>query len=693
MLVVEDCFLHVTKMIMNEFDQAIIILDQDNCILLANNYAKALYGITTLPVELEQLVNVFGGVDLYHSIAQLAFNYHWHGILPVNSAQGMEYKMSFRAKFVPDEKCVVHHLLLIGTVSCDPAVSIREEGNGVIDQAQFRDLCEISMTINSNHDFQNICNEVTMRAAKLIGADRSLLYSVNDSHIGVFATWNMTDEEKNLFYLVDMEHGVIKNCLRNMAPVLVHCYSQHIDWIPEIYDALNFESFILYPLLAQKQLVGVLALFGTEPMKFNDQHIMLLQMISTPMAIALINAQMYSEIQRLNKHLEQEVSLKVNELRISELQLIRKNNELEAIFHSITDILIVVDEYMRIIEINEAAIIFYGFEDKRSLLGKKYCDKNCAQKMCRLSECGIHCVKTEFGSCNEHCYLKDTIQSGKPVMTEINVGKKVYMISVYPIFDEDMKAIKAVCFMRDTTFTKRKNEELIQHQKMLAIGQLAAGVAHEIRNPLGAISNYTYILEEWLERLQEQDVLIDADIHNAFTAIKKLVERSENVIRNLLDFSRINANEITTSRFDNIMEKILMLVGKTAQRNNVRILTIGAPDVTVRTDSNALQHILFNLVFNAIDALPDGGEIEVKVNQDSDWVIFQVSDNGSGIKQEDLEKVFNPFYTTKAPDRGTGLGLYVVYNLVQQLRGSISVESQLGIGTAFTVKLPSVRKL
>ncbi len=526
-----------------------------------------------------------------------------------------------------------------------------------------------------------------MKAAELIGADRSLLYSVNNMQIGVFATWNMTEDEKALFKLVDMEHGVIKNCLRNMAPVLVPVYSQHPDWIPEIFEALDFESFILYPLLAQKQLVGVLALFGVEPLKFDDKDLMLLQMISNQMAIAVLNAQVYSEIRSLNKHLEEEVCLKVHELRISELQLIRKNNELEAIFHSITDILVVVNDSMRILDINQAARSYFVIDDKKHILGRKYCEVFCHTKSCKNYSVAAECCMKRGEWCNE-CYLASSLVTGKPVVAETDIGNRVYTISVYPILDETDKVVKAVCLLRDITLTKRKSEELIQYQKMQAVGQLAAGVAHEIRNPLGAISNYVYILEDWLRELEADHVAVDADIKNTFGSIKKLVERSENVIRNLLDFSRSKSNEITTFTFCDVIDQILMLVNKTAQRNKILINIQGMQDMQVKTDCSALQHILFNLVVNAIDALPNGGEINIKYEIEDEFLVFRVSDNGIGMSHDEMEKIYNPFYTTKAPDRGTGLGLYVVYNLIEQLRGSIIVDSTPTVGTVFTVKIP-----
>lgn len=682
MISIEDA--QLTTMIINEIDKVIIILNPENRVVMANDYAVNKLGIANGD-DLQCIERIFGN-NLYTMIANQSFNFQWNGTLFAN-VSGKRLRLDGRAKYVTGNKSVYNNLLLIASIESDEPSNILSHEYLGLNWEQIRRLYEISATINSNLDFQSICRDITMKAAELVGADRSLLYSVGGLQIGVFSTWNMTEEEVSLFRLVDMEHGVIKNCLRNMAPVLVPCYSRHPDWIPEIYEGLGrFESFILFPLLAQKQLVGVLALFKQEPSRFDDRTIMILQMISNQMAIAVLNAQVYSEIHSLNKHLEEEVHLKVNELRISELQLLRKSNEQEAVLNAITDSLVVLDEGYRILDINLAAITDFGFIEKKQALSKKYCDILCKRQYCRGGDKA--CLKICSAAHCEDCLISETFTSGKQNVAEVNVADRVHMISTYPIFDEEGKIQKVVCLLRDITLLKRRSGELVQSQKMQAIGQLAAGVAHEIRNPLGAISNYVYILEEWIAEIESKGFSVEQEVRHSFFAIKKLVERSETVIRNLLDFSREKPQEIALFSLNEVIDQILMLVGKTAQKKKVEICISGPSDLLLRSNSSALQHILFNLVVNAIDALPEGGKIEMTYQLVGSSFEICVIDNGEGIMREDMEKIYNPFYTTKAPNKGTGLGLYIVYNLIKQLGGRIAVTSQPGIKTQFTVILP-----
>ena len=158
------------------------------------------------------------------------------------------------------------------------------------------------------------------------------------------------------------------------------------------------------------------------------------------------------------------------------------------------------------------------------------------------------------------------------------------------------------------------------------------------------------------------------------------------MIRNLLDFSRDKAPTLSAFRLRDVIDQILLLVGKTAQKKKVVIHVQGDAGLVVQSDAGAMQHILFNLVLNAIDAITGEGRVELAYEAAPRGFVIAVTDTGSGIAKEHMDKIFNPFFTTKAPDRGTGLGLYLVYNEVKRLGGTITVDSAKMEPTRFTVR-------
>lgn len=653
-----------------------LIFDNENQLSWADQAAQEALGLPPAG-DAGPLVRVFGINPLYQRIEQASFNYRWSGQLTVNMPDGSSMQLQGRASWVTNERWVFNQVLLEGELV---PINAEWSASGESDQFalrsdQLRKVYEISTSINSNLDFQSICADVTRKAAELVGADRSLLYNVTEKEIGVFATWNMAERQRRLFSMVDFQHGIIKNCLRHRSPVLVPAYSSHPDWIPEIYQALDFESFILYPLYAGQRLVGVLALFQQKPLQFGDRHLMLLQMISNQMAIAVLNAQTYSDMRHITMNLERELGFKSSQLRISELALIRKSNELAAVFDAITDALFVVDGNFTILEVNQAGLAFASGEHLSQLIGRSYCDI-----VGRRYDCGL-------------CYLRQTLDSSSPQTVEIESEDRVFTVTTYPVLDEEGRANQVVCSLRDVSIVRKKGAELIQSQKMQAVGILAAGVAHEIRNPLGAISNYVYILED---QLLPKAIVAEpeekSEIRAVIGGIRRLVERSETVIRNLLDFSRDKAPNISGFLLRDVIDQILLLVGKTAQKKKVQIRVTGSEAVQVTSDSGAMQHILFNLVLNAIDAIEDGGTVEIRYSSSDSGFMVVVEDDGTGICREHMDKIFNPFFTTKGPDRGTGLGLYLVYNEVKRLGGTIAVESASGGPTRFTVRFEQAGK-
>jgi signal transduction histidine kinase len=256
-------------------------------------------------------------------------------------------------------------------------------------------------------------------------------------------------------------------------------------------------------------------------------------------------------------------------------------------------------------------------------------------------------------------------------------------ISSYPILDEQGQVAQAILYEQDITEKRRLEAILTQSEKLAAVGQLAAGVAHEINNPLTAIIANAQILH--------RELPLDSDLQESVDLIARAGARAAQVVRNLLDFARKEEHHLGLTDVNETLEKALELVQHELVARGVHLdfdPDLNLPPLLASADH--LQSVWLNLLLNAIDSLDKSpGQIRVASRKLGDEIHVQVTDNGKGVPADRLTRIFEPFYTTKAPGRGTGLGLSVSHRIVKQHGGHIRVESQVGIGSTFTVIIPA----
>jgi two-component system NtrC family sensor kinase len=258
-------------------------------------------------------------------------------------------------------------------------------------------------------------------------------------------------------------------------------------------------------------------------------------------------------------------------------------------------------------------------------------------------------------------------------------------ISTYPIFDEKNVVHQTIIVEQDVTDKRNLESNLIQSEKLAAVGQLAAGVAHEINNPLTAIIANAQILR--------REIPADnVDQLDSVNLIELAGTRASQVVRNLLGIARKEKYELEPTDLNETLQNALTLVQHELVGRPIHIkldLAEHLPQVLASQDQ--LQGVWINLILNAIDALDkDTGEISVTSRCIGSQLEVSIMDNGKGIPADYLARVFEPFFTTKAAGRGTGLGLSLCMRVVRQHSGNIQVESQVDKWTRFTVLLPAI---
>ena len=227
-------------------------------------------------------------------------------------------------------------------------------------------------------------------------------------------------------------------------------------------------------------------------------------------------------------------------------------------------------------------------------------------------------------------------------------------------------------------------DELIRIEKMTSLGQMAASIAHEINNPLAGVLVYTKLLAKKVAGgTFKQDEALDQ-----LSKMESEVSRCSRIIRNLLDFARQTEPMLRLVDANQVLEQVLSMVGHQAQLQNVEVVKeFTSPLPKVMADFDQLQQVFTNLMLNAIQAMPEGGMLTMRTSAENDRVRVDVEDTGCGIAKEHLNKLGTPFFTTKERGKGVGLGVAVVYGIVERHNGKVTVQSEVGKGTTFTVCL------
>ena len=269
---------------------------------------------------------------------------------------------------------------------------------------------------------------------------------------------------------------------------------------------------------------------------------------------------------------------------------------------------------------------------------------------------------------------------------EVRHDSKFLEVTLSPLIDFETKEIFGViAATEDITEKKKLEAQLIHSAKMSGVGQLAAGVAHEFNNILSGIIGYTSLA------LTRQDL---DSARKDLKVIEKASDRAVEIVNKLLSFSRQKGEKFQVAQIEGIIDDALGLVEHTFETEGIRILRSYEKVPAIRMNLGEIQQVFLNLAINSKHAMPQGGAIAISTKLAGNYVRIDFSDTGAGIPQENLSRIFEPFFTTKQSEgskSGTGLGLSVIYAIIERHGGRIEVSSELNKGTTFTIHLPNIQ--
>ncbi len=355
--------------------------------------------------------------------------------------------------------------------------------------------------------------------------------------------------------------------------------------------------------------------------------------------------------------LEQRIGDRTVELR-------RSQEFSELLLNSIDQRVVVIEPTLRIIKANRVAIQAYG----NGLIGQSCCEA----------------FEGREPPC-ESCPVAATFKTGEPASAErsdrIGKGREILHIDTFPVFSTGHTIDAVIQIGRVVTPEKRLQAEIVHHEKMAAFGLLAAGIAHEIGNPLASIEAQLRMTREIPE---------PARVSQTLSVVEREVQRVSRLVRELVDFARRRRNDIVLVSLNDVVEDVSRLIGHDPRARKIRIdrrLAPGLPGVRAREDH--LVQVFFNLAINAVDAMPEGGTLTFETSVADTVMTARIHDTGHGFPEEAYDRLFEPFFTTKGPRSGTGLGLFVSKGIVEELGGSLGIERTGAGGTTFFVRLPT----
>lgn len=340
--------------------------------------------------------------------------------------------------------------------------------------------------------------------------------------------------------------------------------------------------------------------------------------------------------------------------------LIYGKKQLETVLNSIGGVMMLLKPDFSISMINEMGIKYLGIEDAQQARDQK-------------------CHMTFFGldePC-KNCPVRNTLESGAACRCELVRDQNIYEITSYPVFEND-RLKEIVVHSRRITEQVMLERELFHSEKMAGVGQMVAGITHELKNPLAVIKGAAYLLKANRNNKSK--------FEEALEEINSSVARAEKLIYNVLDFSKPSWTEKELINVKSLIEQILLLVRQDLVKRRINVsVALAQEPLYIYGNGDSVKHIFLNIVTNAVDAMPQGGELSIRADknrEDRTEIVF--SNTGEPIPDENLDRIFDPFFTTK--ENGTGLGLWIVAKEVARNGGTIKASNQ-GL-TQFKLILP-----
>lgn len=398
---------------------------------------------------------------------------------------------------------------------------------------------------------------------------------------------------------------------------------------------LHLKNVLVLPLFIKNKSIGVLTIGSHQSTEWSRDDITFLEQLRDHLAVCIENTQLYNEV-------------------------VRSKQEWENTFKAVDDKIIVFDKNLVVLQFNESAGMFFNIEEPASF---------------------FHSLENECKA-----LIEESLHSQKPAYGEIYFQNgSICETCTYPIHNKHQGVSGVILYMKDVTEKRKMEAQLLHSGKLAAIGEMAAGIAHELNSPLTAIIGNSQLLL--------RDITKGHPSHMLLNDIKNCGSRCTQIIKSLLTFSRQEEYMFESFSLNEAVEQVLNLLKHQLDKTNIKLdlqLQEDLPDI--EGSQQQIEQVIVNFILNAKDALElsfhEKKNISIKTFLNENFAELSVQDNGIGIEESRLSEIFHPFYTTKETGKGTGLGLSVSFGIAKAHSGTIEVYSKVNEGSIFKLILP-----
>ncbi|GAE24553.1 two-component sensor histidine kinase [Halalkalibacter wakoensis JCM 9140] len=506
---------------------------------------------------------------------------------------------------------------------------------------QLEIINEVTKSFNVDKPMDEMLANILERLNQIFPIHRLYLSVIEGNELilkNVYPSCSLTIQPNTCFPL---KNSLFQSVLETKQPIIKNEFQ---DQEPPFFekdslDKLGTQSMFLYPLESKGNVVGVFSFESKSEIPYEEADFVFLQQLSDQIAACLENVRLYRTV-------------------------LKSKKEWEETFKSVPSMIFVVDRNEKITLCNYAVKQFFQLDDTA------------------ISQRTFYELLQMNAS---ETPLAETLQMKQNVSKQITVQNRICEVECYPSLNNSNEVTEVIIYMNDVTEKRQIEGQLLHSGKLAAIGEMAAGVAHELNNPLTAVLGNAQLLLRTTKKETSEFKLLE-DIHQCGI-------RCKHIIRSLLTFSRQDEYEFQECSMNKVVEQVLHLIRYQIEHQNIEIkLALSDSLPKINGSLQQLEQIAINLLINAKQALEEMDcekkLIQIETYENNESVCLMITDNGTGIEADMIQNIFNPFFTTKKAVKGSGLGLSVSLGIAKSHGGSIEVESLYGKGSRFTLILP-----